>query len=208
MRELTEKCVPAVSIQSKQSAPLFTNSIKKEISRKKRLFTKAKARNDQPTWQACQSAVKKLSKTIRAAKQNVFEIPLTNVLKNNPKQFWKAVNPSPPTPIRLYDDKDTELTDSDSAITLNMTFSSVLTAEARMNPSFSSQLVIAEPMPPISITPSGVLNIIDKMQLSSATGPDEINSQIRKNVKLPVSVMLALLFAESLWSSCIPVNGS
>lgn len=44
------------------------------------------------------------------------------------------------------------------------------------------------------------------MKLSSATGPDEINSKILKNAKEPVSTMLALLFAQSLASSIIPIK--
>lgn len=128
------------------------------------------------------------------------------MLQTNPKQFWKAINPSPATPIRLYNDQNVELSDSETAAVLNVAFSSVFTKEASMSTPISSDLVINEQMPPIIFTAQGIMNIIDKMKLSSATGPDGINSKMLKNSKEPISAMLALLFSQSLTSSCIPIK--
>lgn len=147
MQELTDKYVPMVTIQSKQSAPLFSNSIKKEISRMKRLFRKSMARNDKPTWQAYQSAVKNLSRTILAAKRNFFEITPTNMLTKYPQAVLEGRQPISPIKITVYDDKNDELTYSDTAVTLNKAFSSVFTTETDMNPSLSSYPVISEPCP-------------------------------------------------------------
>ena len=59
-------------------------------------------------------------------------------------------------------------------------------------------------MDPIIISPDGVLNIINGLKLSSATGIDEINSKFLKATNQYSSVILAHIFQHSLETSLIP----
>lgn len=125
------------------------------------------------------------------------------MLQNNPKQFWKAINPNHSKPICLYDEHNCPIPVSDVARKLNSTFCSAFTKEPDTElpnfPFYDHPI-----MPGITFEANGILKLIESLKLTSSSGVDGINSKILKNTKHISSIILSLIFQQSLSSGVVP----
>lgn len=125
------------------------------------------------------------------------------MLHDNPKQFWKILNPNHSQPLSLHDDQNQPIPDCDTAEALNRTFSSTFTQEPIDNlPDFppSAHNTMAD----ITFNAAGIANVIDSIKLTSSAGVDGINSKILKRTKHAISEMLCHIFQQSLSLGEVP----
>ena len=59
-------------------------------------------------------------------------------------------------------------------------------------------------MPDINIKENGVLNLLNKLDISKAAGPDGIRPRILKELSSELASILTLLFKASLHQQCLP----
>lgn len=128
------------------------------------------------------------------------------MLKINPKQFWKTINPSVVPEVALPDSSGEQLSDSEAAKLFNNAFCAVFTKKQHGSFPTTTYRAQGELMPPITIAVNGIICIINNKKLSPAAGIDNTTSKILKNIKKLTSDTLALLFTQSLSSAYLPTD--
>lgn len=89
------------------------------------------------------------------------------MLKNNPKGFWKIVNPQPAKSVSLRDQYDSVIPDCSAPDVLNAAFSSVFTEE----PDYILPHIAFLDHPPLSeliISAAGIEKTIGSLKLSAS----------------------------------------
>ena len=138
-----------------------------------------------------------------SAKQSFYSKTLPSMLKNNPKQFWKYINPKPHKPLSLVDDDNKPIPDHNVAHVLNTVFSSVFTSEPCTNLPECPYLD-HPPMNEITFEVNGITKLIESLKFTSSAGIDGINSKLLKNTKHVTSTFLCHIFQQSLSSGVVP----
>lgn len=137
------------------------------------------------------------------AKRTFYSTTLPNMLQNNPKQFWKYINPNNRKPLLLYDNDNNRVPDHKVSEVLNSVFSSVFTSE--LNTDLPDCPYLNNPtMPDITIEAHGITKLIESLKLTSSAGIDGINSKMLKNTAHISSVFLCHIFQQSLSSGVVP----
>lgn len=128
MQQLIEKYVPTITITEQASSPWFNRTLKRLNNKKKRLFRIAKKKNFHQCWSQYRTAEKKFESLAAKTKRAFYSTTLPNMLRNNPRQFWKTINPKPRKSISLCDN-NFPIPDHLVAETLNTTFCADFTEE-------------------------------------------------------------------------------
>lgn len=125
------------------------------------------------------------------------------MLKNDPKRFWKTINPNQLNLISLLDNSGNSVSEMNCADVLNNSFSAVFNHELADNLPDVPYLSHT-PMQSIIFDPHGIAKVIDSLSNSSSMGIDGINAKILKNTKHISSILLSLLFQQSLDTGYVP----
>lgn len=175
--ELTNKYIPSCSLRKSNQKPWFTKTLKRLENKKKRAFRTAKRHANPHAWEKYYEAENAYLAEIGSAKRSFFEVVLPKMIVDNPKKFWKVINPKESRAITLTNNAGEIVADSDCADIFNSAFSSVFTDESQA-PCFTLPLIITTAMDAITFSSSGISCIIDKIKHSSAAGIDDINPKI------------------------------
>lgn len=198
--------VPLLRIRGDVGQPWYNKKLKSIDNKKKRLFRKAKASGSPSVWTKYFQCLKEYTALIKTFKKKYFHQDLPNILRTNPTKFWKTITPNPSMQSIELVDKDGVVVPGELAPSvMNDYFSSIFTTEPPDNiPSLP--LLPFSQMPPITVTASGISNLIDKLKVSSAPGPDTICSKILKNTRDISCLFLQLIFNQSLSDGCVPTD--
>ena len=203
MHSLIQTHIPSISVTERSESPWFNVTLKRLNNRKKRLFRSAKHINTPSAWDKYRNAERTFESLARKTKHSFYALTLPNMLRSNPRQFWRTINPKPPRNISLHDDQDMLIPENEISNVLNTAFCSVFTSEPGNElPSFP--LRDHSPMPEITFDPSGIAKLIDSLKLTSSAGIDGINSKVLKSTKHTTSVILSHIFQQSLSSGTVP----
>lgn len=206
LKKIENTCIPVVSFTSQTSAPWFSKKVKSCLNKKKRAYKKASQINSHRTWNRYKELARESEKAIKEAKDYYFNDTLPNLLKSDPKKFWRVLNPKDTdTIITLKDANGSIVPTSECAEVLNNVFSEVFAEEPPLDESCSvTPTPITCPSEPIIVTEVGVSRAIARLPLRSSPGPDGISSKLLKLTSHVSSFLLSLIFQQSLDSGCVP----
>lgn len=146
--------------------------------KQKRVSGRTKQLTTDLAWNQYNDTAKIYKKSITEVKAKFFNIELVNILNNKPKKFWEVINPKTSKPVQLMSDDRLALSDEESAYSLNHYFISVFTTDDHSSmPHFYAYHT---PIAAIEKTYSGIISSIERLQLSSSSGDDKINSKLLK----------------------------
>ncbi|XP_075724633.1 uncharacterized protein LOC119184697 isoform X2 [Rhipicephalus microplus] len=204
MHELISTYIPTITIGERSTSRWFNPELKRLKNKKKRQFRAAKNSNNPVAWQKYQTTTKLFCSAIDKAKRLFNNTTLPNLLRTNPKQFWRVINPRNENKcISIMDPTGQPIANNAVAEELNHTFSSVFTREPIENlPDVSPHNYPT--MPDVIFSPQGIQKIIESLKLTSSCGIDGINAKVLKNTKEITSVILSYIFQQSLSSGIVP----
>lgn len=205
MHSLVDQFIPLLFINTNKRSPWYTHALQRLSNKKKRLYRRARSTNAPSNWSLYHSAARAYSVALKQAKQNFYRNTLPSMLKQNPRKFWSVICPRDDTSIQLSDPSGGIVPSDTCASVLNTYFSSVFTSDVGMTNPYVVNYTFPS-MEEIIINPSGIVKLIDSLKLSSSSGLDNINSKILKNTKHVSSLILALLFTQSLSTGDIPTD--
>lgn len=201
--QLIESFIPLTRVISDNNNPWYNKTIHKHSNKKKRLYRRAKCCDTLEAWNKYHDCATGYKTAINEAKTKFYTRDLSNILVNKPKKFWKIINPSTSSPLQFTDNSGHNLSDHQSALSLNNLFSSVFTEENLSNIPVPRQS-LHTPMGPITFDYAGVLKAIENLKLSSSSGDDQINSKVLINTKHISAAFLCDIFSQSIKLSEIP----
>lgn len=200
---LIDMHIPVAKIKCFNSTPWFNDRLRRFNNKKKRLYRNADKNRLSESWKRyhlCEKAYQSLLKTTR---RNFFGNDLPSLLINNPRRFWRVLNPRSHPEIALTNLNGEFVSDSESAQLLNNAFSSVFTREdLTSSPLIGNRTDIT--MPAITIREGGICSLLNNLKLSSASDHIGLNNKILKNISPSLSPILCALFSQSLTSHTIP----
>lgn len=202
---LANKYIPKKTIRVNCQKPWFTNSLKRQANKKKRLFRAAKEKNTTSAWQKYYSAESDYLVAIKDAKYKFFTSDLASILSHNPRRFWQVINPDELRMIALASDTGEVASDADSADLFNSAFSSVFTVESDV-PCFPLAEITASCMPPLNFFIDGIVSLIQNSKATTSSGIDDINMKLLKNTMHVSAMYLCLIFSQSLSTGDIPFD--
>lgn len=205
MTDLTNKFIPTITFRANHNKPWFSKPQKRLENKKKRLFRAAKRNPSACAWEKYYSAESTYLLSIRNAKRAFFHTDLPKILGNNPRKFWKILNPQQAPAITLANSLGEEASDAECAHIFNTAFSSVFTDESDMLPP-ATNAYLSLSMPSVTFSVPGITCIIESIKMSSSAGADEITTKLLKNTRHVSAVYLSMLFAQSLSTGSIPID--
>lgn len=134
---------------------------------------------------------------IKKAKNRYFETTLPNFLKNSPRKFWDYLKPK--------NSGKTSFTENESHVNAdspNEYFKSVFTVDNGNIPEIES--TFPKSIGPITITESGILNLLLDLDTKKATGPDNIPNIFLVRYAELTAKYLCILFNKSLSTGVLP----
>ena len=204
-----DKCVPTYSLKKRNMKPWFSDETKRMVRKKRRAYKQSKRTG-------CSSHILKyrhLSNKVRSLtrcdhQQHMDEI--TKDILHNQKPFWNYLRTfkAAKTPIPNLHYSGKVLSNAhDKAQGLNTYFTSVFTNENTNLEHLKSELSFSESLPmiaDISFTENDVYEALCHIDISKASGPDDIPGILLKEGAPWIAGPLASLFNLSMQSSSLP----
>jgi hypothetical protein len=132
LTELLHKHVPSKTVGGKRHLPWIDSTIKRQMRKRDRLYTKAKKSHNRHTWAQYRMFRNKVTKSIRCAHHRYINEVVGGNLQENPKSFWSYVKlmrtENLGIPPLKYDGKMCT-SDSEKANALNSHFKAVFHKE-------------------------------------------------------------------------------
>ncbi|MEW8546463.1 MAG: reverse transcriptase family protein, partial [Candidatus Thiodiazotropha sp.] len=183
--------------------PWMHNEIRKLIRQRKRLHKRAKRIDTVQIWRKFRKLRNKIVKEIRSSKVN-YENRISNLLKTNTQDtrtWWKLskqvlkLDKKEDTIPSLYYNNNTYEDDADKAEIFNDYFIS----QSQLNDSGVTLPDLILPpyqlLESITISPQDVLDILKSLDITKASGPDQINPQLLKEASHELCIPLSIFFS-------------
>lgn len=187
-----------------QANPGTLNALRKLSQKKKRLFRAAKTSSSALKWEKYFTVLRDYTKLLRLSKKKFHHQDLLNILRTNPKKFWNVLTPPRGTVhnISLFNPDGSLVPVDQRSNAMNSYFSSIFTHEpAQTMPVLPRSNLVQ--MLPIHITAEGIVKLINNLKLSSSPGPDNIPAKVIKSTKIISSLILQIIFTQSLAESSL-----
>lgn len=127
------------------------------------------------------------------------------MLANDPKKFWRVINPSSDNSVALIDSTGLPVPDDVCPQLLNSAFCNNFVVVSK--PEFPHLDCCNYPvMDFIIIEPLGIEKVIKGLKLSSSPGSDLINAKFLKSTVVYSSVLLSRIFQQSLDTHQLPAD--
>ena len=211
---VAEKNIPRKTVKIRsQDPPWMTSNIKKLIRRRKRFHKKAKIKDTTESWERFRKARNECVNTIKLAKATLLKKQTENLEKPDisVRNWWKILSNlsgRPPKcsnypPLFIHDNYIED--DQEKANVFNMFFcqqASIDDSNATL-PHFPFPADVPT-LNTILITEEEVFDHISSLDISKATGPDEISARLIKYAGRELCRPLAQLFNKSIKTSTFP----
>jgi len=184
----------------------MSNSLKRLIRKKQRVYNRARCYHRDTDWAEYKSLQKEINLKLKSHhKSYILNLVSTS---NNNKSLWHYLK------ARKKDDNGigslvdphngSILTDSfDKATTLNNHFKSVFSTDDNSSIPDKGPSPYSS-MPTFEITEQGVYNILTNCDPSKSPGPDSVHLQVLKTTAAEISPMLTHIFKQSLDTGTVP----
>ena len=209
---LIDSHIPYKTARKKCGLPWVTAEIRRMIRKRNRSYSMYKTFNSSEFYERFKSLKRDIQKKLRTSYQQYinslisYESDDNNHLHNNNKKFWTYIkslrkdNHGIP-PLNL---NDTVISDSlHKADAFNDYFKSVFTTENLQ--SFPDKGPSPHPdIDDITISSSGILKLLNNLNVNKATGPDCICARVLKETSSATTPILTIIFQHSLDTGIIP----
>lgn len=203
VHELIDRYVPMRTISSYSKAHWYTLYIKRLCNRKKWFFRSAKHSPSETRWDAYKKANNAYISALKTARNNFLQITLPTTLSNDPKKFWRIINPDRDSETVLLDPSGKKISLTDCPTVLNEVFCHNFVKSSCAT--FSDlQCFNFVTMNPIIIQPLGVEKIIESLKVPVSQRIDLINAKFLKSTKVYSRVILSKIFQQSIDESILP----
>ena len=201
--------IPHKKIGTRFHLPYITKPIQRKIRKRQRVYRKAKKSNRQKDWDQCHDLKREIKRELNEA-FNEYINNMLNVEDDSPgmmKRFYRFVKSLRQDSFgvsTLKADGKIAATPKEKAEMCNAQFHSVFTP--RSDPENLPQPL--DPplprMPYLEITPPGIEKLLQNLNASKATGPDEIPARLLKECSKELAPVIAALYQQSLDEGEVP----
>ena len=196
--------------------PWFHNDLRKEIRRRRRAYKKAKSSNIDRHWTHYRQQRNYVNSLVKSAKESYFNTLAKTICegKHSSSDYWKLLKrfttqntPVNELPPLIYNDTIYETT-QDKANILNTFFQSqsTLTVPDGHLRISNSQVPDCPLLDDFVITRQDVIDSIKVLKTGKASGPDQVNSFVLKEIASEIAEPLQRLFNQSLTTSKVPLS--
>ena len=207
IESIMESKIPTKMASKVRQLPWLTNSDKKKISKKHRLFQKAKSGTDEDK-EKYRKHKRATQKSVRASHWKHLNTVLDESLKEgNSKPFWRYVKSKRVDNVGISGLKENGVLFEDSkskAEILLRQFTSVFTKEDTTAPLPDIKEKSFPSINNILVDEKGVLKLLKGMNVNKAAGPDGIPNKLLKACAEEIAPVLTNIFQQSLETSKLP----
>ncbi|XP_072047020.1 uncharacterized protein [Amphiura filiformis] len=203
IQETMEKNIPSRVVSSGKKIPWVDYEVKRALRHKQNAYNKARATDSSEHWEIFKSLRKHVNRLTRSK----YRRYIRDVCAESNKKFWSLIKSLKndsfgiPTLKSVVGCNITE--NKEKAEVMNDQFQSVFTQENMNNvPSITSTQF--PPMPDIDISTDGVTKLLLDLDMTKATGPDEIPARILKMGAAEIAPALTTIFRRSLETGILP----
>ncbi|MCG8049353.1 MAG: reverse transcriptase domain-containing protein [Candidatus Thiodiazotropha endolucinida] len=210
---LAQECIPTKKVRIKPTEPPWINcNIKRHIRKRKRAYKKAKRTNLMTDWKTFKTLRNNVVGIIRDSKKEFYDKIASKLLSAslNSKDWWKTlksfISPSFRTAIPPLEFNNKIYSEElDKANILNNFFQSqcVLNEDGAKLPNILPTAVKTE-LRSIILTPHEVENILKLLPIGKASGPNDLNNRILRELSSELSYPYCCLFNQSLRTGSVP----
>ena len=205
--KIMDKYIPSKFSSSRFNVPWLNRSLKKNIRKKYKLLKKARVTPNEQNWSKYKKHKRLTQKALRTAQLNYISSTLEESFANkNPKPFWRFIKSKKKDNVGVAPIKNNGKLFSDSkskAELLNKQFESVFTIDTSSELPDINRPEFPE-APEITIHTEGVINLLNKLQTSKASGPDNIPNKILKETSSEIGPALTVIFQQSIDTGTLP----
>ena len=202
---LQTKYVPSKLTSKRLTHTWFTKARKSKVTKKKKLYIKAKRTNLRSDWNNFREAAAVARKTCKQVYNNFVSKTLSASSSENPRRFFSYVKTKRCENIGiapLRENGTIVISNIEKARVLNNQFWSVFTKEDFRIPKLTSPLSLE--IPKINIDIEGVRRLMKHLDPFKAIGPDKVQSQFLKLMGEELSAGMTLIFRASFHQAKIP----
>lgn len=204
---LTSSFVPSRVITSKRRAdkPWMSRSIRALINRRHRLYRRYCRLPKPDLYSDLKKLGKEIAKEMRKAESRYLET-LGEKIRTNPKEVWKYVRSKRSSKDAIPDVIDDNNYGDDykgKAEQFNSYFESVFIQSTPQASGVQATHNFSQ-MSEITFSEEGIANLLQKVNVKSAPGPDNISNYVIKNCAVSLAPFLAILFQKSFDSGTLP----
>ena len=208
--------IPTKTITSKMKLPWITNLLRLQINRNKRLHHKCKTNRSliakyKSNKKALQSDMRKAYWTY--IENMIFDLPVIEpdspLTKKTPKKLYSYIKSAKNDNTGIPSLRDSGvLTDSTQlkANILNRQFEKAFTTETSDIPIPDKGPSPHPTMSNINITDKGITKLLQNINPSKATGPDDISGRVLKELSSELTTSIKFLFQQSLNLGQVPAD--
>jgi hypothetical protein len=213
IKTLTDQCIPSRHITIKPSEPPWiTSRIKNNIRKRKRLYKKAKATNNPTHWSKFKKIRNDTVSLIRRAKLAYFDNLSAKLRSDNlcSRNWWSTlktfISPSTKSSIpTLHYENRIASDDHDKANILNDFFTNQ-TMLNETDANLPSLPINHSRLSSLVFNVDEVKLILGCLPLGKASGPDDINNRILRELAHELSAPLTSLFNKSIAAGHFPAS--
>jgi len=200
--------IPHKTINGRNRLPWFDRSAKSLVRKKQKLYNRARNTQRQEDWDAYHRVRYALQKYLKDKKNaHVNNILVTAMEKKNTKPFWnyvKALRRDNVGTAPLLDEGTLRSDPTERAEILGRQFESVFVDDTDLG---GIPTPPGPPTPSISnliITESGILKLLQQLDTTKASGPDNIPNKLLKELAIYLAPVLTSLYNQSLQTGNLP----
>lgn len=204
LTNLINRFIPLITIKTVNTAPWYNQQLRRLNNRKKRLYRHANKTDPlSVSWLRYKTCDKEYQSLLTTTRRHFFKHDLSSMLLNNPRKFWRVINPVEHPDIVLTASNNDVIPMSQCAQVFNDAFISVFTCED-ISSCPKVNLIPDISMPEIIITEAGIYSLLNKLKISTASDHVGFNNKILKNISASICPILSALFSQMLSLGCIP----
>ena len=206
--------IPQKTITNRMKLPWVNNKLRKQINRNKRLHRKCKTN---PSLRDKHNNNKRiLQSDMRKAywtyiENMIFDLPVddsdTQCFKRTPKKLFSYIKGMKNENTGISSLRNNGILTNntlDKANILNKQFQNAFTTESDAIPIPDKGPSPFPTMNNINITPNGITKLLQNIDPSKATGPDQISGRVLKELSTELTPAIQLIFQKSLTSGKVP----
>ena len=198
--------IPSRKSSGKPELPWLESKLRRAITRKKKLYFKARRSKNDQQWQHYKQAKRDVQRALHHAERNYINNILVDGLdKNDTKPFWKYIQSKKQESIGVAPLRKGTQLNSDSKVKaqiLNEQFQSVFTKEDDSCPQLEGPS--HPPITTLDISVEGVRKLLSELRVNKASGPDNIPNRVLRELADELAPALHLIFTQSLSSNQLP----
>ena len=208
IHKLMTQHIPQKSVGTRFKLPYITPAIKRKIRRRHRVYKKAKKRGRKKDWEETQKLRKEINQELQQAYTNYIN-RLLDSEEDKPgaiKRFYryiKHLRQESTGVSTLKAGGKISATAEEKANACNAQFQSAFSTEdqATMPQPHGERL---PPMPDLNITENGVLKLLEGLNPSKASGPDQVPARVLKECAKPLAPVIADFYQQSIDEARLP----